>query len=201
MKRFFILSVLASGSAAAGCVPQANWIEAIRAEEARYGMPTNLLYNLIKKESQFCNNARSHVGAMGLAQMMPGTVRLLKINPWNPLDSIRGAARYLNQQFNTFKSWPLALAAYNAGPGNVMKYRGIPPFRETRGYVAAILGGSDSGRPIVMAARSGSAPTIITKTPAAVVKAAAPIAPVTSGGPWNTSQNTALLADQENQNP
>lgn len=196
MKRLFIFTVLASGSAAAGCVPQANWIEAIRAEEARYGMPTNLLYNLIKKESQFCNNARSRVGAMGLAQMMPGTARLLKVNPWNPLDSIRGAARYLNQQFNTFKSWPLALAAYNAGPGNVMKYRGIPPFRETRNYVAAIMGGSDSGRPIVMAARSSSAATIVTRT--SPLKTPAPVAPVTTGGPWNTTPNTDLLADQTN---
>ncbi|RJF71315.1 lytic transglycosylase domain-containing protein [Deinococcus cavernae] len=180
MKPLFIFAVLASGYASAGCVPQANWIEAIRAEEVRYGMPQNLLYNLIKKESQFCPGARSRVGAMGLAQMMPGTARLLKVNPWNPVDSIRGAARYLNQQFTTFNSWPLALAAYNAGPGNVTKYRGIPPFRETRGYVAAIMGGTDSGVPVVMAARSGTAPVITTKN----TITAAP--GVSSSGPWTT---------------
>lgn len=186
MKRILILSLLGAGSASAGCVPQASWIDVIRAEEARYGMPGNLLYSLIKKESQFCPYARSYRGAVGLAQFMPGTARLLGINPYDPVQSIRGAARYLNQHYRTFNSWALALAAYNAGPGNVIKHKGIPPFRETRNYVAVIL--STTG-PQVAVARNTSAPVINTR---ATPTLSAPVAPppVAADGPWNTTDDT-----------
>lgn len=186
MKKLFIFSALCAGTASAGCTPQAAWIDAIRAEEARYNMPQNLLYSLIKKESQFCPNARSRAGAMGLAQFMPGTARLLGVNPWQPVPSIRAAAKYLAQQYRTFNSWPLALAAYNAGPGNVMKYKGIPPFRETRGYVATIL---RTTGPVVATARSRSAPVIRT-----TANEIPPLSPSATAAP-GTQSGAGLLAN------
>jgi soluble lytic murein transglycosylase-like protein len=71
---------------------------------------------------------------------MPGTARLMGVNPHDPGQNLDGGARYLAQQYRTFGNWRLALAAYNAGPGAVEKHRGVPPYRETQQYVAAILG-------------------------------------------------------------
>ena len=71
---------------------------------------------------------------------MPATARTLRVNPHDPLENLDGGARYLAEQYRTFRSWRLALAAYNAGPGAVQKYNGVPPYKETRGYVRAILG-------------------------------------------------------------
>lgn len=108
----------------------------------QYGIPTDLFLRQIKAESAWNPNAVSSAGAQGLGQIMPGTASDLGItNPFDPSQSLEGAARYLRQQYDEFGQWPLALAAYNAGPGNVQKYGGIPPFRETQGYVAKIMGG------------------------------------------------------------
>jgi soluble lytic murein transglycosylase-like protein len=71
---------------------------------------------------------------------MPQTARSLGVNPKDPAQNLEGGARYLKQQFLTFKSWRLALAAYNAGPGAVIKHGGVPPYRETKNYVKVIWG-------------------------------------------------------------
>ncbi len=72
---------------------------------------------------------------------MPDTARHLGVDPTDPQQNLEGGARYLKRQFDRFGSWPLALAAYNAGPEAVEQYGGIPPYAETQGYVQAIWGG------------------------------------------------------------
>ena len=106
----------------------------------KYGVPEDLFKRLVQQESNWNPKARSHKGAMGLAQLMPGTARKLGVNPRDPKQNLEGGAKYLSQQYAKFKSWRLALAAYNAGPGAVQKYNGVPPYKETRNYVKVILG-------------------------------------------------------------
>lgn len=106
----------------------------------RHGVPEDLFLRLVQQESNFNPNARSHKGAIGLAQLMPDTARLLRVDPNDPAQNLEGGARYLKQQFSKFGKWPLALAAYNAGPGSVQKHKGIPPYNETRTYVKKIWG-------------------------------------------------------------
>lgn len=99
--------------------------------------------SLVKQESNFSIGARSPVGAFGLTQVMPDTAKGLGIYPAyydDPVLQLDGGARYFLTQLQTFGSVPLALAAYNAGPGNVSKYGGIPPFAETQKYVVRITG-------------------------------------------------------------
>jgi len=106
----------------------------------RHNVPEDLFLRLVQTESNWKSNARSHKGAIGLAQLMPGTAALLRVNPTDPRQNLEGGARYLRMMYDKFGSWRLALAAYNAGPGAVEKYDGIPPFRETKRYVKKILG-------------------------------------------------------------
>ncbi|OUD08188.1 lytic transglycosylase [Marivivens niveibacter] len=106
----------------------------------RYAIPEGLFLRLVQQESGWNPSARSHKGAIGLAQLMPGTAALLGVNPNNPTENLEGGARYLRQQFDRFGRWDLALAAYNAGPEAVSRYNGIPPYRETQNYVRVIWG-------------------------------------------------------------
>jgi soluble lytic murein transglycosylase-like protein len=106
----------------------------------RHGVPEDLFLRLVQQESAWNPNAKSHKGALGLAQLMPDTARLLRVNPHDPQENLEGGARYLKDQYRTFGSWRLALAAYNAGPEAVRKHGGVPPFRETRNYVKVIWG-------------------------------------------------------------
>lgn len=106
----------------------------------RYNVPEDLFLRLVQQESGWKPRARSHKGAIGLAQLMPGTAAKLGVNPHDPYENLDGGARYLAQQYRTFGSWRLALAAYNAGPGAVQKYGGVPPYKETRNYVRKIWG-------------------------------------------------------------
>ncbi|MGH1355984.1 MAG: lytic transglycosylase domain-containing protein [Thalassovita sp.] len=97
-----------------------------------------LFQALVKQESRFNPTAQSHVGAYGLAQLMPGTASDLGVDRTIPIENLRGGAKYITTQLQTFGNIPHALAAYNAGPGNVRKYGGVPPFKETQGYVRNI---------------------------------------------------------------
>ena len=106
----------------------------------KHGIPENLFLRLVQQESAWKPRARSHKGAIGLAQLMPGTARKLGVNPHDPRQNLEGGARYLKRMYNKFGSWKLALAAYNAGPGAVEKYNDIPPYKETKNYVRKILG-------------------------------------------------------------
>lgn len=108
---------------------------------ARSGIPAALFLGLVQRESGFNPNAVSPAGATGLTQLMPGTARGLGVNPMSPAENLVGGARYLAQQYRQFGRWDLALAAYNAGPGAVQKYGGVPPYAETQHYVQSIMGG------------------------------------------------------------
>ncbi len=116
------------------------YLDMARAAARRHGVPEDLFLRLVQQESGFKTTARSHKGALGLAQLMPATARTLGVNPHDPYENLDGGAKYLAQQYRTFKSWRLALAAYNAGPGAVKKYGGVPPYKETKNYVRKIWG-------------------------------------------------------------
>ncbi|MEE9454109.1 MAG: lytic transglycosylase domain-containing protein [Paracoccaceae bacterium] len=106
----------------------------------KYDIPRQLFFNLVTAESNWQPAITSHRGAIGLTQLMPGTAEELGVDPWDIYENLDGGARYLRQQYNRFGTWELALAAYNAGPGAVRKYDGIPPYEETQEYVKKILG-------------------------------------------------------------
>jgi peptidoglycan DL-endopeptidase CwlO len=105
----------------------------------RYGVAPDLLAAVAQTESGFNPRAVSGAGAQGLMQLMPGTARSLGVDPSKPAEAIDGAARLLSQHLRQFGSTSLALAAYNAGPGAVTRYHGVPPYAETRSYVAKVL--------------------------------------------------------------
>lgn len=103
------------------------------------GVDPDLFARLVQQESGWDATAGSSKGAYGLSQLMPATAAELGVDPTDPVQNLRGGARYLRQQLDRFGDPVLALAAYNAGPGNVSKYGGVPPFEETQNYVSSIL--------------------------------------------------------------
>lgn len=113
---------------------------AIRTAALETGLPEALIDAVIRTESGYRPHAVSRVGAQGLMQLMPRTARAMGVrDPLDPAQNIAGGARYLRRLFDRFGSVELALAAYNAGPARVARYRAIPPFKETQRYVKVVM--------------------------------------------------------------
>jgi cell wall-associated NlpC family hydrolase len=128
-----------AGSTAGGLPTTTPFAELFTSAGARHGVDPKLLALMAERESGFDPTAVSPAGAQGLMQLMPGTARGLGVaDPFDPAEAIDGAARLMRTNLDTFGSVDKALAAYNAGAGNVRRYGGVPPFAETQAYVAWI---------------------------------------------------------------
>ena len=149
---------VAAASPAGGPV-DGQFSDLINAAAQKYGVDPSLLKGLIRQESNFNPNAGSPAGARGLTQLMPGTASALGVDPSVPAQAIEGGAKYLRQQLDKFGGDPAkALAAYNAGPGAVQRYGGIPPFAETQNYVRKVLAYAAEYRQAAPTASAAAAP-------------------------------------------
>lgn len=135
-------SVLYDGTAILKSAAAGTYQPLIREAAATHGVDPRLIAAVVARESAFNPRAVSPVGAQGLMQLMPATAKFLGVaDPLDARQNVFAGARYLKLLLQTFRGdLDLTLAAYNAGPGSVEKHRGIPPFRETIAYVAAVRG-------------------------------------------------------------
>jgi soluble lytic murein transglycosylase-like protein len=115
----------------------------IREAARKHGLPPSIVESIAEVESALRTDAVSHKGAIGVMQLMPGTARQLGVDPHDVAQNIEGGTRYLRELLLKYRNDPnqvaLALAAYNAGPGAVQRYQGVPPYQETQKYVRKVL--------------------------------------------------------------
>jgi soluble lytic murein transglycosylase-like protein len=174
-----------AATATAGATPGATtpYAAEIDAAATKHNVDPALLRALIRQESNFDAGAVSPAGARGLTQLMPGTAAALGVDPSVPAQAIEGGAKYLRQQLDRFGGDPAkALAAYNAGPGAVQRFGGIPPYAETQNYVRKVMAYAAEYRQAAPAAGAAALATPATASVAAAlaapaaVSAAAPVA-------------------------
>lgn len=133
-------SAAVSGRTGSGVPASTPYADLFRSAAARHGVDASLLAAIAKQESGFRPDAVSPAGAQGLMQLMPATARGLGVtNAFDPTQAVDGAAKLMSQLLDRFGRTDLALAAYNAGPGAVLRYDGIPPYAETQAYVRKVL--------------------------------------------------------------
>jgi cell wall-associated NlpC family hydrolase len=157
----------------------------------KYGVSPSLLAAQLQQESGFNPNAKSPAGALGIAQFMPGTAKGFGIDPMNPAQAIDAQAKYMHNLLSKYKgNTKLALAAYNAGSGNVDKYHGIPPFAETQRYVKAILSGESQFPKL----QGGGAPPAATQTATSKAPTQSLQTPTLTPGSDPTQARQSLLA-------
>jgi hypothetical protein len=131
-------------SGGAGSLAGVPYADLFTQAGSRYGIDPAVLAGMARTESGFDSSAVSPAGARGLMQFMPATAAGLGVDTSDPASSIDGAARYLSQLTEQFGSTRLALAAYNAGPGTVQRYGGIPPYGETQSYVQKVTSAAEA---------------------------------------------------------
>lgn len=139
-------------------IPESTIEICIDRHSADQSLDPKLVRAMIQIESGYNHRARSHKGAMGLMQLMPGTASLYRVeDPYDPDENVRGGTSYLRHLVDRFPGrLDLAVAAYNAGPGAVERYNGIPPYRETRDYVRRVLTLYQGGEPTLSFASSAA---------------------------------------------
>jgi cell wall-associated NlpC family hydrolase len=135
-----------SGTAAGASLSGVPYADLFTRAGSRHGVDPALLAAVAKQESGFNASAVSPAGAQGLMQFMPATARGLGVDPLDPASAVDGAARYLADLTEQFGSTELGLAAYNAGPGTVRRYGGIPPYAETQNYVRSVMSKAEALR-------------------------------------------------------
>ena len=183
-------------------VPSADISLAIDRHADAQQIDPRLVRAVIQVESGYNHRARSNKGAMGLMQLMPGTASQLRVqNPYDPDENVRGGTQYLRKMIDRFGRLDLAVAAYNAGPGAVEKYKGIPPYRETKDYVRRVLSLYQGGEPtlsITPVVAPTVAPAVASFRPAAgpaktAAAAAAPIPGLRKPYITRNAQNRIVL--------
>ncbi len=142
-----------------------NVDEGIARAALQHGLDPGLLRAVAWQESRGNNAAVSDKGALGIMQLMPGTAAALGVDPRDPEANINGGAAYLALQMAKFGNVELALAAYNAGPGAVVRYGGVPPYRETRSYVSTIMLRWNGSVAALAAGQSGGGANAVLATP------------------------------------
>ncbi len=121
-------------------LPKSSLVNVVESEAQKIGLDPNLAKAIAQAESGFNPNAVSKAGAQGLMQLMPSTAQGLGVKALlDPVENVQGGTRYLKSLLDKYHSIPKAVAAYNAGPGAVDKYNGIPPYTETQNYVRRVL--------------------------------------------------------------
>lgn len=186
MKKLLLLTIALIAISVFQTPAQSADVNSIKATIVKHaismGVDPAIALSIARTESGFRHEARSSHGAVGVFQLMPSTARRMGLNPYSLNDNIRGGIMYYKKMYNMFGSVELALAAYNAGPGNVKRYNNsIPPYAETRRFVTKIM--SDVNRqkstpdPIVAKVKSGAYSAQAPRTPMSKPKAELKMAP------------------------
>ncbi len=161
------------------------------------GVDPAITLSIAKAESGYRHETKSPRGAVGVFQLMPSTARRMGLNPYSLDDNIKGGVMYYKSMYKMFGSVELALAAYNAGPGNVKKYRAVPPFSETKRYVAKIMADYRQMKahpdPVIAAVRSEKTVASAQKKPTVTTKNGQSIQIADSGSKANVQHKNVPL--------